>query len=81
VITYAVIISIVTILIRIIWVYPGTYLPRILFKSIREKEVRPSWQPVFYRGMEWYARGGFARFGIGNTMLMLNGNPHFLTGI
>jgi NhaP-type Na+/H+ or K+/H+ antiporter len=32
VITYAVVISVVTILIRIIWVYPGTYLPRLTFQ-------------------------------------------------
>ncbi|SEI53002.1 sodium/proton antiporter, CPA1 family [Dyadobacter koreensis] len=44
---YSVVISIVTILIRIIWVFPSTYLPRILSSRIREKEERPSWQPVF----------------------------------
>ncbi|KAA0991512.1 Na+/H+ antiporter [Dyadobacter aurulentus] len=47
VISYAVIISLVTIVIRIIWVFPSTYIPRLLFKSIREKERRPGWQPVF----------------------------------
>ncbi|WP_254411813.1 Na+/H+ antiporter [Dyadobacter diqingensis] len=46
-ITYAVVISIVTILIRIFWVFPSTYLPRILSKRIRESEPRVSWQPVF----------------------------------
>jgi Na+/H+ antiporter len=46
-VSYAVVISIVTIVIRIIWVFPSTYLPRILSKSIRENEVRPSWQNVF----------------------------------
>jgi len=44
---YGIIISIVTILVRIIWVYPATYLPRLLFKSIREKEPYPSWKGVF----------------------------------
>jgi CPA1 family monovalent cation:H+ antiporter len=47
---YGVIISGVTIIIRIIWVYPGAYVPRFLFKSIREKESRPSWQTVFVVG-------------------------------
>jgi Na+/H+ antiporter len=46
-ITYAVIISLVTILIRIIWVFPSTYLPRIFSKRIRENEPVPSWRPVF----------------------------------
>jgi CPA1 family monovalent cation:H+ antiporter len=44
-ILYAVIISIVTILIRIIWVFPGAYVPR-LFKSVRDKEERPSWRTI-----------------------------------
>ncbi len=39
---YAAIISIATIVLRIIWVYPGTYLPRWLSKSIREREPRPN---------------------------------------
>lgn len=46
-ILYAIIISVVTILIRIIWVYPGAYVPRILFPSIRNKEPRPSGKTVF----------------------------------
>jgi CPA1 family monovalent cation:H+ antiporter len=46
VILYAVIISVVTILIRIIWVFPGAYIPRMLFKSIREKEPNPGWKNV-----------------------------------
>ncbi|MEI9943731.1 MAG: Na+/H+ antiporter [Chitinophagaceae bacterium] len=43
---YAVIISLLTIVIRIIWVFPNAYIPRILFKSIREKEDRPGWRSV-----------------------------------
>lgn len=38
---YGAIVSVATILIRIIWVYPGTYLPRKLSKKIREKEPEP----------------------------------------
>jgi len=46
VILYAVIISVVTILIRIIWVFPGAYIPRMLLKSIRKKEPNPGWKNV-----------------------------------
>ena len=46
-IMYAVVISLVTIIIRIIWVFPGAYLPRILSKKIRLREKRPTWQMVF----------------------------------
>jgi CPA1 family monovalent cation:H+ antiporter len=45
-ILYAVVISILTIVVRIIWVFPGAYLPRILFKSIRNTETRPGWKVV-----------------------------------
>src|SRR3954469_8081697 len=31
---------------RVIWVFPGTYLPRLLFKGIREREPLPSWRAV-----------------------------------
>ena len=45
-IVYGIIISLLTIVIRIIWVFPGAYLPRILIKSIRENEQRPTWRAV-----------------------------------
>jgi CPA1 family monovalent cation:H+ antiporter len=45
-IVYAIIISLVTIIIRIIWVFPGAYIPRWLFKSIRKKEANPGWRSV-----------------------------------
>ncbi|MCS3798640.1 Na+/H+ antiporter [Niastella sp. OAS944] len=49
-IRYGVIISLLTIIIRIIWVFPGTYVPRMLFKSIREKEPNPGWRNVLLVG-------------------------------
>lgn len=44
---YAVVISVLTIVIRIIWVFPGAYLPRILSRRIRKREQNPGWRPVF----------------------------------
>ncbi|MCF0058877.1 Na+/H+ antiporter [Dyadobacter sp. CY356] len=49
-VTYAVVISIVTIIIRLLWVFPSTYLPHLLSKKVRESEPRPSWQTVFIVG-------------------------------
>jgi Na+/H+ antiporter len=49
-ILYAVLISMVTIIVRILWVFPGAYLPRILNKKVRERETRPSWPSVFIVG-------------------------------
>lgn len=44
---YGVIISLVTIVVRIIWVFPGTYLPRMLSKKVRITEPYPNWKAVF----------------------------------
>jgi Na+/H+ antiporter len=46
-IMYGVIISLLTIAIRIIWVFPGAYLPRVLSKKVRKNEERPPWRVVF----------------------------------
>jgi monovalent cation/hydrogen antiporter len=49
-ILYGVIISILIIIIRLIWVYPAAYIPRWLFKSIRNSEPKPTWQGIFLIG-------------------------------
>ncbi|HCW07635.1 MAG TPA: Na+/H+ antiporter, partial [Cytophagales bacterium] len=40
-IAYGALISIATILFRLIWVYPGAYLPRWFSKRIRQREAKP----------------------------------------
>jgi CPA1 family monovalent cation:H+ antiporter len=40
-------ITALVIVLRFAWVYPSTYLPRRMFKSIRERETRPGWNYVF----------------------------------
>lgn len=51
VITLAVIIG------RFLWVYPATYLPRLLFKSVRQNDPYPPWQFPFL--ISWAGmRGG-----------------------
>jgi Na+/H+ antiporter len=42
-----VVVSGASILIRILWVFPGTYVPRMLSRSIRERERRPQPRAVF----------------------------------
>lgn len=44
---YGVIISLITILIRFVWVYPIAFLPRLLSRSIRETEPSPEWKGPF----------------------------------
>src|SRR5271170_7512580 len=43
---YALFISLAVILIRILWVFPAAYLPRLLFKNIRRRDPYPSWRHV-----------------------------------
>lgn len=45
-VTYALLISAVAIVCRIIWVFPGAYLPRWLSQGIRKREAKPPWQQV-----------------------------------
>ncbi|UYQ94868.1 Na+/H+ antiporter [Chitinophaga horti] len=44
---YGLLISLLIIVIRIVWVYPATFLPRMLSRSIREKEQKPTAKSVF----------------------------------
>ncbi|MBW8686842.1 Na+/H+ antiporter [Chitinophaga rhizophila] len=43
-IRYGIVISLLAIVIRVLWMYPATYIPRLLFKSVRTKENRPGWK-------------------------------------
>jgi len=45
-ISYALIISLAVIVVRVIWVFPATYLPRRLFKNLRARDPYPSWKHV-----------------------------------
>src|SRR5438876_3717749 len=44
---YALVISLAVILIRILWVFPATYLPRLLVKTIRARVPSPLWRDVW----------------------------------
>ena len=45
-ISYGLAISFAVIFIRILWVFPVTYLPRMLFPKLRERDPCPKWQHV-----------------------------------
>jgi CPA1 family monovalent cation:H+ antiporter len=49
-ILFAVAISLLAIIVRLIWVFPSAYLPRILSRRIAEREGPLSWKPVFVIG-------------------------------
>jgi monovalent cation/hydrogen antiporter len=37
-------VTVTVIVVRFVWVFPATYLPRWLFPALRRREARPSWQ-------------------------------------
>jgi CPA1 family monovalent cation:H+ antiporter len=43
---FALLISLAVIVIRILWVFPAAYLPRLIFKKIRRRDPYPKWQHV-----------------------------------
>jgi monovalent cation/hydrogen antiporter len=44
IIWYAVAVSLAVIVIRFLWIYPAAYVPRLLFRRIRERDPYPPWQ-------------------------------------
>jgi monovalent cation/hydrogen antiporter len=40
-------VAVIVIIARFAWVYPATYLPRLISRRIRERDPPPSWQTVF----------------------------------
>jgi Na+/H+ antiporter len=40
-------VAVIIILARFAWTYPATYLPRVLSKSLRQRDPSPPWQQVF----------------------------------
>jgi len=47
---YAAAISLAVILIRILWVFPASYLPRLLSPSLRKRDPYPGWKTVLIVG-------------------------------
>ncbi len=45
-ILYALVISVAVVLIRILWVFPATYLPRLIFKKLCRRDPYPAWRHV-----------------------------------
>jgi len=74
-IIYAVVINVVCIIVRIGWIYPGAFLPRILFKSIRKNEVEPDKRELFIVG--WCGMRGIVSLA---AALAINASPDFPHG-
>jgi CPA1 family monovalent cation:H+ antiporter len=44
---YAAVISLVAVAVRMLWVFPATYAPRMLSRKLRERDPAPPWQQTF----------------------------------
>ncbi|MDZ4710874.1 MAG: Na+/H+ antiporter [bacterium] len=75
-IKYGLIISVITILIRFIWMYPAAFIPRYLSKKIRTHEANPGWKTpliVSWAGM----RGVVSLASALSIPLLASGNNPF----
>jgi len=72
---YGLLVSGLVILIRLVWIYPGTFIPRWLFKSVREKEPHPGWKGSFVIG--WAGMRGVVSLAAALSLpiTLENGNP------
>ncbi|HSY09444.1 MAG TPA: Na+/H+ antiporter [Candidatus Dormibacteraeota bacterium] len=72
---YALLISLAVILVRILWVFPAAYLPRLFFKSIRDRDPYPSWRHVTIIG--WTGMRGVVSLAaaLALPLTIQNGDP------
>jgi CPA1 family monovalent cation:H+ antiporter len=69
---YALVISVAVIAIRIIWVIPAAYLPRLLSRRIRERDPLPPWQHIAIVG--WAGIRGVVSLAAAMALPLENGN-------
>jgi CPA1 family monovalent cation:H+ antiporter len=69
---YAIAINAVCIFVRLAWIFPGAYLPRLLSNRIREREEMPDWRQILIVG--WAGMRGIVSLA---AALTLEGYPDF----
>ncbi len=75
-ILFPLVVSFAAIIARVVWVYPATYIPRLVFKQVRKTENRPTFGPVFIVG--WAGmRGTVTLAGALSIPLALNDGTPF----
>ncbi len=47
---YALLVSLTAILVRLLWIFPATYLPRMMSRRLRESDPSPPWRSVMVIG-------------------------------
>ncbi|MBC2904847.1 Na+/H+ antiporter [Streptomyces cupreus] len=73
---YAVVIFLVVVVSRFVWVYPATFLPRIMSARIREREENPTWKGPFV--IAWAGMRGVVSLAIAFSIpLTVHGGEDF----
>lgn len=73
---YAVAVFLVVVMSRFIWVYPATFLPRVLSRRIREREDNPTWKGPFV--VAWAGMRGVVSLAIAFSIpLTVHGGEDF----
>ncbi|WP_413758924.1 Na+/H+ antiporter [Streptomyces sp. MMBL 11-3] len=73
---YAVALFAVVVLTRFVWVYPATFLPRLLSARIREREENPTWKGAFI--ISWAGMRGVVSLAIAFSIpLAVHGGEDF----
>jgi CPA1 family monovalent cation:H+ antiporter len=71
---YAVGVFVAVVVVRFVWVYPATFLPRVLSKRIREREPNPTWTSPLIIG--WAGMRGVVSLAIAFSIpLTITGEP------
>ncbi|MEJ0090264.1 MAG: Na+/H+ antiporter [Limisphaerales bacterium] len=69
---YALLISLTVVVIRILWVFPAAYLPRLLSKKLRKRDPYPAWQHIAIIG--WTGMRGVVS--LAAALALNDGFPH-----
>lgn len=72
---YGVLISAVVIGVRLLWVFPAAYIPRMLSRSLRERDPYPNWQAILLIG--WTGMRGIVSLAaaLALPLVTANGTP------
>ena len=70
---YGLLVSMTVIVVRIAWIFPATYLPRMLSRRLRERDPAPPWQPVAV--LSWAGMRGIISLAIALALPYTLGRP------
>lgn len=75
---YAVLISAVVIGVRLLWIFPATYIPRVVSRRLRERDPYPPWQTVLLLG--WTGMRGIVSLAAALALPLVTNNGTLFPG-